>query len=147
MHPENPWRVGSANFTRLVDKALEYAGNVPSRQEIAAALLTRGYTTSDMDAYAAVTPQQVETPPAPVRQVVVNIPRIQPTIPLPPPPPAVIQPPIPIPAVQDARPRSKRQQWSQHQIPNGCGRYLSQQFSSKARPRKHSRTPYNALAT
>ena len=46
--PENPWRIGAANFAKLVNKALEYAGNVPSRQEIAAALLTRGYTTSDM---------------------------------------------------------------------------------------------------
>ena len=61
VHPENPWRVGSANLTKLVDKALEYAWNVPSRQEMAAALLTRGYTTSDIDAYAAVTPQLVRT--------------------------------------------------------------------------------------
>ena len=115
VHPENPWRVGSANFAKLVHKALEYAGG-PSRQEMAAALLTRGYTTSDMDAYAAVTPQQVETPPAPVihlpaappppppatvRHVTVTMPRIQPTIPPPPRPPAVVQPLTPIPALPE----------------------------------------------
>ncbi len=91
MHPENPWRVGSANFAKLVDKALEYAGNVPSRQEMAAALLTRGYTTSDMDAYAVVTPQQVQTPPAPV----IHRPAA------PPPPPAEVQPLTPIPALPE----------------------------------------------
>ena len=91
------------NFAKLVSKALEYAGNVPSEQEIAAALVLRGYTTSDMDAYAAATPPEpviqlpAAPPPATVRRVSITMPPIQTRI-APPPPPTVVEPTIPLPA-------------------------------------------------
>ncbi|KKK73640.1 hypothetical protein LCGC14_2891800, partial [marine sediment metagenome] len=45
--PENPWKLGATNFAKLVNKALDVgltSGFSYSSQEIAAALVARGYT-------------------------------------------------------------------------------------------------------
>lgn len=114
LNPENPWRIPGVNFTELVDRALDYSNDVGSvyefsysRQEIAAALIARGYVISEISPFTLLPIERPiepliylpEAPPATIRTVTVTI---QPPV------PAIIQPPAPpAPVIQLPEVRAK----------------------------------------
>ena len=72
--PEDPWRIGATNFDKVVMKAAALVHGTFSREDIAAAVVARGYITSDL------LPFQKPAAPPPVEFIAPPVQILPPTV-------------------------------------------------------------------